>query len=1159
MRLLGTVLMLVGLVGHANGAKAKEIRFQGGHPWLSRSQVVDLDDISDNRGQDDVQDNENDEKLSTVLDNRRAIDHPINGTGRRFDITVALYASTLHPRTEEERKRIEECFKWFAKGVYEATEGRHFIGTVYIDEIVTGCTDADIRWKEKPDHDDPDKLGDRAYTTIGMGGGQKIVIYDHPTKSEQDFGFTLAHEWGHYMYGFGDEYAEKKATFQSIGSPHYDDIPVLGSLMSCDNGSFGIRCNLSYVFDSTKPESEQGLWRDTHKTAQYRMFGKSCLEQLCSPADPSFYDEWNIRRHGFLWFEDEWEVTRFYLSFRIPDWPEFAGINPLNPPNIDLAEADGETKALRYFNVKWNQHQVNFVMCLDRSGSINEVQLENEKANAKNLIDMAPEGAMIEILAFDASVSTIVPFTEVTATTRASMKAKVDSVASGGNTALWDAANQALADIKTIDPDGNNVSSILLLTDGQDNSSSATRADVVKTCQEMGVAFNSISYGSAADEELGAASAATGGKNAMANDSLSSLSGAFSRLGTYGTGRSTLVDSEGITEAMGTWTERFTVDSTATNLHVTVTLSVPTSQGIVRMITPSGLKCAANTSLDVGNESSWTFLRSAPEVGSWQVVAEVPSGTKVTCHVSVSAMSEPPRLTLWTDENDTTVFAALSQGWPVDGAYVRALVDDNGMMKEVAFIGIGAGIYWLALSDCGAFTDGFTVRADAEKGVATHINFGIVGVDSDLEGQPITESFTRSEWLDLRRLNEIPLRYVEVHPRWPWEGKVDVDFHVVTTDNNTKVSAKLTGIDNRTGDAYEITTVTCDDTLSDLSMGEHRATWDAGSDLPGMDIEDFAIRFDVTTGTALGVVTGLTASAGTYFDGVHVSWGAVTGATGYRVYRSETADGTGRVLLATQTGRTYTDSTAIVGKQYYYYWIQPIATGTNGVVKHEGQLTVSGGAWRCQLGGVSGLSASSGSHYDGVHLSWTGPNGATSYRIYRGTTANASAKTQIATSTSTYYIDTTAAKLQKYYYYWVEPIAVVSGTTYVGTMNSSGVSGWRNKLGTPTIRVTNWHTDREGDPEIDLYIDSRPSGATRIEYMSGDKQSRWNAMEAVGDGSSGYEIFTVTQTPQKIAWAWAYRTQLRIYVRAACNEGVSDWVKWNLDDHRSELTNPFRY
>jgi fibronectin type 3 domain-containing protein len=74
-----------------------------------------------------------------------------------------------------------------------------------------------------------------------------------------------------------------------------------------------------------------------------------------------------------------------------------------------------------------------------------------------------------------------------------------------------------------------------------------------------------------------------------------------------------------------------------------------------------------------------------------------------------------------------------------------------------------------------------------------------------------------------------------------------------------------------------------------------------------------------------------------------------------------------------------------------------------------------------------------------VSLTWAVSTGATSYNIYRGTTAGGEATTAVATVTSTAYTDTGLTNGTKYYY-------------EVAAVNSSGVSAMSNEVSpTPVL------------------------------------------------------------------------------------------------------------
>lgn len=72
----------------------------------------------------------------------------------------------------------------------------------------------------------------------------------------------------------------------------------------------------------------------------------------------------------------------------------------------------------------------------------------------------------------------------------------------------------------------------------------------------------------------------------------------------------------------------------------------------------------------------------------------------------------------------------------------------------------------------------------------------------------------------------------------------------------------------------------------------------------------------------------VSASKGTYFGKVRITWNAVSGASYYRVYRSTSATGTKTTLgTSWQTGTTFDDTTA-VANTVYYYWAKAATSST---------------------------------------------------------------------------------------------------------------------------------------------------------------------------------------------------------------------------------------
>ena len=137
-----------------------------------------------------------------------------------------------------------------------------------------------------------------------------------------------------------------------------------------------------------------------------------------------------------------------------------------------------------------------------------------------------------------------------------------------------------------------------------------------------------------------------------------------------------------------------------------------------------------------------------------------------------------------------------------------------------------------------------------------------------------------------------------------------------------------------------------------------------------------------------------------------LTWKAVSGAVSYRIYRSESR-GTGYSLLGTTSSTSYVNTGAAAGKTYYY---RVKAVNRDGMASGYSNI-VSGKATLPAPALNIGLSVSSGKPM----LAWDAVPGATSYRIYRSTSRD-SGYSLLATTTSTSYVNTSAAKGTTYYY-----------------------------------------------------------------------------------------------------------------------------------------------
>ena len=156
---------------------------------------------------------------------------------------------------------------------------------------------------------------------------------------------------------------------------------------------------------------------------------------------------------------------------------------------------------------------------------------------------------------------------------------------------------------------------------------------------------------------------------------------------------------------------------------------------------------------------------------------------------------------------------------------------------------------------------------------------------------------------------------------------------------------------------------------------------------------------------------------------VVLSWSASTGATSYTVKRSTTSGA--EAQLASVTTTAYTDTTAKNGTKYFYV---VSASNSTGESANSNEASATPTAPQQAPPAPTNLAATAGNAQ--VALTWSASTGATGYNVKRGTTTGA--ETQLATSTTTSYTDSTAKNGTKYFY-------VVSAT------NSTGESATSNE------------------------------------------------------------------------------------------------------------------
>ncbi len=208
--------------------------------------------------------------------------------------------------------------------------------------------------------------------------------------------------------------------------------------------------------------------------------------------------------------------------------------------------------------------------------------------------------------------------------------------------------------------------------------------------------------------------------------------------------------------------------------------------------------------------------------------------------------------------------------------------------------------------------------------------------------------------------------------------------------------------------------------------------------------------------------TDLTATAST--GQVALTWSPTTGATGYQILRGNSVAGP-FTPVGSPTDTTYTDTGLTNGMTYYYEVVANSAGGSSAPSDQVHALP---------LAVPSGLGAAPG---DGqVALTWSPVSGATSYRVFRGTTPGGESATALGTVVTAAYTDNAVTNGNAYYY-------------KVVAVNADGVSDASSEVhGMPQVAAPPAPaslTAAAGDSQVALSWPAA-AGATGYRVLRGD-------------------------------------------------------------------------
>ncbi len=95
---------------------------------------------------------------------------------------------------------------------------------------------------------------------------------------------------------------------------------------------------------------------------------------------------------------------------------------------------------------------------------------------------------------------------------------------------------------------------------------------------------------------------------------------------------------------------------------------------------------------------------------------------------------------------------------------------------------------------------------------------------------------------------EIAVSVQKVQQRWPWNGKVDIDYTVTYDDPNADIYVGLVGKDGAENRSFPLKTLEGEGSNGVVKAGTHRVTWDMSVDEPNLHTGDFTVIISAFTG-----------------------------------------------------------------------------------------------------------------------------------------------------------------------------------------------------------------------------------------------------------------------------------------------------------------------
>ena len=259
-------------------------------------------------------------------------------------------------------------------------------------------------------------------------------------------------------------------------------------------------------------------------------------------------------------------------------------------------------------------------------------------------------------------------------------------------------------------------------------------------------------------------------------------------------------------------------------------------------------------------------------------------------------------------------------------------------------------------------------------------------------------------------LNSVTQTTSKLTPTWSAvSGATSYNLYRATSPGGEGTSPFMTGI---------TTTNYADTTVTNGIPYYYKVSGVNGSGEGALSVE--------RSGIPLAVPSSVAATPGN--GAVTLSWGSVTAATSYNIYRSTTA-GTETLLTSAGNALSYTDTSVSNGSAYFYKVTAVISNLSDESAKSS-EVSASPAA---TLPTAPSLAAVPGSST--IALSWNSVGGTSGYNVKRATAAGGP-YTTISSATSTTFTDTPPLTTATYYYV----VTAVAGTAESANSNEMAAS-----------------------------------------------------------------------------------------------------------------------